>query len=300
MSKRKRASKPDPDESTDDASAKDDMVHVSSDMLAGGPDVFTSKKADGDPAEEPVTEAAGEAAPEVVPEPVAAEAEPELAPPAEPPAPSAEMAAPEPAEAPAAEAATQPSPPPAVEAVPYSPPRARPSASSTAIGIVLVVIGIFALFVVMTGIDLTQSGWPLFIIIPGLTLLVVGFVWAGSVATVPGGIVTMLGLVLAYTSASDHWPMWAYAWTLVVPFGVGIGIYLQALRDRDQSSLRSGRTLMLVGAMMFLIGFVLFESILGVSGRDAFGPVGKAALPALLIIVGIILLVRSVQRGRAT
>ena len=52
--------------------------------------------------------------------------------------------------------------------------------------------------------------------------------------------------------------------------------------------------------MIFLIGFVLFESILGISGRDYFGPVGKAALPALLIIVGVILLVRSVQRSRRT
>ena len=52
--------------------------------------------------------------------------------------------------------------------------------------------------------------------------------------------------------------------------------------------------------MIFLIGFVVFESILGISGRDYFGPAGKAALPVLLILVGIILLVRSVQRSRRT
>jgi uncharacterized membrane protein YhhN len=84
-----------------------------------------------------------------------------------------------------------------------------------------------------------------------------------------------------------------------VPFGLGLGMYLQALRDRDQHGLRSGRTLLFVGLMIFLIGFVLFESILGVSGRDTFGPFGKAALPLLLILVGAILLVRSVQRSRA-
>ena len=58
--------------------------------------------------------------------------------------------------------------------------------------------------------------------------------------------------------------------------------------------------MLFVGLMIFLIGFVLFESILGISGRDYFGPVGKAALPVLLILVGIILLVRSIQRGRQT
>src|SRR5207302_6572552 len=79
------------------------------------------------------------------------------------------------------------SPPPYVNAVPY-PAKPRRAGSSAALGIVLVVVGVFALLVVMSGVDLTQNGWPLFIIIPGLTLLVVGFVSIGAVATVPGGI----------------------------------------------------------------------------------------------------------------
>ena len=49
--------------------------------------------------------------------------------------------------------------------------------------------------------------------------------------------------------------------------------------------------------MIFMIGFVLFESILDISGID-YGVVGKAALPALLIVIGVILLVRSIQRSR--
>ncbi|TMD26538.1 MAG: hypothetical protein E6I92_09275 [Chloroflexi bacterium] len=128
--------------------------------------------------------------------------------------------------------------------------------------------------------------------------MIAGFVSLGSVATVPGGVVTMLGVVLAYANSTGDWPMWAYGWSLVIPFGLGLGVYLQALRDRDQGALRTGRTLLFVGIMIFLIGFVLFESILGISGRDAFGPLGKAALPLLLILVGVILLVRSMQRSR--
>ena len=178
------------------------------------------------------------------------------------------------------------------------PPRPHRGGSSTALGIVLVVIGLFALVVVLSGVDLTESGWPLFIIIPGITLVVVGFLRVGAVATIPGGIVTMLGVVLAYCNSTGDWPFWAYGWSLVVPFGIGLGMYLQALRDRDQHALRSGRTLLFISLIIFLIGFVLFESILGISGRDYFGPVGKAALPVLLILVGIILLVRSVQRSR--
>ncbi len=282
MSKRKRAPRPPADETTDDASVKDDMVHVTPDLLAGSPDIFaggkTEERVSPPEEEEPAveTEATGgaqatEAGPALLPEP--------------------EPVPDEPAAAPA------PPPPPYVSAPAYSTRRQR-MGSTAALGVVLVVVGLFALLIALSGVDLTENGWPLFILIPGLTLLVAGFISFGAVATVPGGIVTMLGLVLAYSNSTGDWPIWAYAWSLVVPFGVGLGIYLQALRDHDRAGLRSGRTLLFVGLMIFLIGFVLFESILGISGRDYFGPLGKAALPALLIIVGLILLVRSIQASR--
>src|SRR5690348_15085147 len=304
MSKRKRATtgktpasdtpSPAGDESTDDAAAKDDMVHVTPDLLSGGPDIWTAGKGAEDveasSGQEPA--ASAEEAPADEPEPAAPEPPVEPEPTeasATPTSDASSSLAPEPpASAP---------PPPYATAVPY-PAKPRRGGSSAALGIVLVVVGLFALVVVMSGVDLTQNGWPLFIIIPGLTLMVVGFISVGAVATIPGGIVTMLGVVLAYTNSSGDWPLWAYGWSLVIPFGIGLGMYLQALRDRDQNALRTGRTLLAIGAMIFLIGFVLFESILGISGRDYFGAVGKGALPALLIIVGVILLVRSVQRSR--
>jgi hypothetical protein len=279
MSKRKRAPKPPADESTDDASVKEDMVHVTPDLLAGSPDIFAAKKV--------------EQAPDETVEPPAETSEPAVEEPSSAlePAEATATVAPEPAP-PAA-----PPPPPYVEATPYT--ARRPGGSSTAaLGIVLVVVGLFALLVVLSGVDLTQNGWPLFIIIPGLTLLIVGFISFGAVATVPGGIVTSLGLVLAYANSTGDWPAWAYAWALVIPGGIGLGVYLQALRDRDPAGLRNGRNLLFVSLMIFLIGFVVFESILGISGRDYFGDVGKAALPALLIIVGLILLVRSIQASR--
>jgi len=284
MSKRKRTAKSSaPEESTDDAAVKDDMVHVKPDLLAGSPDIFAAKK--------PEAESSAPTEPEAEPEPPV---EPE---PTEPePAEASTTMTSEGAPAPPSEPPST-TPPPFVTATPYPAPQRR-GGSSAALGIVLVVVGIFALLVVMSGVDLTENGWPLFIIIPGLTLMVVGFVSIGAVATIPGGIVTMLGIVLAYSNSTGDWPIWAYAWSLVVPFGIGLGMYLQALRDHDQHALRTGRTLLFIGLMIFLIGFVLFESILGISGRDYFGPYGKAALPALLIIVGAILLVRSVQRSR--
>ena len=292
MSKRKRVSKSSAggdtpaDESTtsaaDDA-PKADMAHVNRDLLAGSPDVFAPKWT-----EEPTPAAASEA----VTEPPTAEAATEPIPSVEPPAETPAEAAPAPA---------PPSAPPAPHYVAATVTPVRPGSPGTslALGIVLVVVGLFALGVVVFGIDLTQYGWPLFVIIPGLTLLVVGFLGGGVGASVPGGIVTMLGLVLAYQSSTGDWASWAFAWSLVAPGGVGLGLYLQALRDRDPVTLKRGRTLIFIAAIIFMIGFVLFESILGISGQD-YGIFGKAALPGLLIVIGIILLVRSIQRSRAT
>src|SRR6266851_4024546 len=292
MSKRKRASKTTPlggDQPTggeittsaaDDA-PKEDMAHVSRDLLSGSPDIFAPKWSEESPTPAP--------APEVVTEPAAAEATAEALETVEPPA----------------DAPAEPAPVFAPPATPHyvaatvTPARQGGPGSSMALGIVLVVVGLFALGVVVFGVDLTQYGWPLFVIIPGLTLLVVGFLGGGVGASVPGGIVTMLGLVLAYQSSTGDWASWAFAWALVAPGGVGLGLYLRALRDRDPLMLKRGRTLIFIAAIIFMIGFVLFESILGISGQD-YGIFGKAALPGLLIVIGIILLVRSIQRTRQT
>jgi hypothetical protein len=297
MSKRKRVTKPStgadvPTEgsatSAADDAPKEDMAHVSRDLLSSSPDIFAPKWS-----EEPATAPAAEAVTEPAVTEAAAQPVESVATPAE--TPTETPAEPAPALAPPTGAA--PSPPPHYVAPTVRPAGARSGGSSMALGVVLVVVGIFALGVVVFGVDLTQYGWPLFVIIPGLTLLVVGFVGGGVGASVPGGIVTMLGLVLAYQSSSGDWASWAFAWALVAPGGVGLGLYLQALRDRDPVMLRRGRTLMFIAALIFMIGFVFFESILGISGTD-YGIFGKAALPGLLIVIGIILLVRSIQRTR--
>jgi hypothetical protein len=191
---------------------------------------------------------------------------------------------------------THPPPGASTAGTPGAAATARPS-SSVALGIVLVVLGLFFLVVRLADIDLSTYGWPLYVIIPGLTLLVVGFASLGTGAAIPGGIVTMTGLVLAYQNTSGDWASWSYAWALVVPGGVGIGIFTQGLRDRNPKQLRQGRSLMFWSALLFMIGFVVFESILDVSGID-YGVFGRAALPALLIVIGVTLLARSFRRGR--
>jgi len=255
------------------------------------------------PEEEPET---GAAAPADVDEPAAAadEAEPEAA--AEPeaeataetaPAPSEESSRPEMSAAPPSAWVPPPAYPPSA---PVATPAARSTgpSSSLPVGLVLVVVGVFFLIMRLFDVDLSTYGWPLYVILPGLTLLIVGFVSLGTGALVPGGIVTVTGLILAAQNATGDWASWAYAWTLVVPGGAGLGLFLQGLRVHDTRQARLGRNLMFWSALMFMIGFVIFESIFNISGQD-FGIVSRAALPVLLIIIGVTLLARSVRSGRS-
>jgi len=293
------------DPSTADESDSATKAHVSADELAGSPDIFARKSAAAHRAHTPADDTASTPStvdePASIAEPAAVTSEP-IASPIEPPAASAEPPAAS-AEPPAASAEppaerVEPSPPvpPALHA-PVTPPPARRGGSGIALGVVLVVVGAFYLVVQLAGVDLSSFGWPLFIIIPGLTLLIVGFVSLGTGAAIPGGILTMVGLVLAYQNSTGYWTSWAYAWALVAPGGVGLGLFLQGLRERNGSLLKQGRSLMFIAALIFMVGFVFFESILNISGIND-QPLVKAALPALFIVIGILLLGRSIQNSR--
>jgi hypothetical protein len=297
MSKRKRSTSKESTPATpSEGSEGAPTVHVSSDMLAGSPDIWA-------PGKEKPADSSDVASEEAAP---AAESEPATD---ESPSMSTETAAAtddEPAAAAVAETSTEtavsaPPPPPTYQPRPpayVAPgPSSRRAGSSVAFGVVLVVLGLFALLVQFTGFDAGQS-WPLFVVIPGLTLLVVGYVSLGTGALIPGAILTIIGLILAYQSSTNDWTSWAFAWPLVAPGGVGLGLFLQGVRNHDSQLLRQGRVLMFVAAIIFMIGFVIFATIFRISDTD-YGWFGKAALPALLIVVGLVLLARSIQRTRS-
>jgi hypothetical protein len=294
--KKAKGDQPPPGDDTQAAASGDEdsgetKAHVSPDVLAGSPDIFAPSAEKPAEAAESTSEestSASAAEPEPVAEPAVAEP---VTPPEAPPTSEAPAGAAAIVEAPAVSA-----PPP--QFVSAHPPHERKSNSTMALGIVLLVLGLFFLTVRVLDVDLSRYGWPLYVIIPGLTLLAVGYASLGSGALIPGGIITTAGLVLAYQSATEDWASWAYAWALVAPGGVGIGLFLQGLRNRDSALIRQGRNLMFVAALIFIIGFVVFETIFNISNFD-YGLFGKAALPGLLIVIGVILLARSMQRRRA-
>ncbi|MER3555314.1 MAG: hypothetical protein C4331_13480 [Meiothermus sp.] len=83
------------------------------------------------------------------------------------------------------------------------------------IGIILVVLG--GLFLLGQVVDLGESighwGWPFFVMLPGILLLVLAFVGGKTSAglAVPGSIVTTVGLILFVQNVTDHFESWAYA-----------------------------------------------------------------------------------------
>jgi hypothetical protein len=168
-----------------------------------------------------------------------------------------------------------------------------------ALGAVLVVLGVVALAGRSLGIDFLGLGWPLFVIVPGVLLMVVAVSTGGAAGTavaVPGGIVLMTGLVLAVQNATDLWATWAYAWALVAPGGVGLGLLVYGLATGQRDIVRAGLPVLGTGLALFLVFGLLFEGVFGLSGTAFVG--AETLLAGGLVVLGLVILVGSL-RGRA-
>lgn len=131
--------------------------------------------------------------------------------------------------------------------------------------------------------------WPLIVISTGIGLLIFGAVVGSPGLAVPACIVAGIGGLLAWQNATGNWESWAYVWTLIPGF-VGVGILLTGLLEGDlRSKVGSGGWLLLISAVMFGI----FEAFLGA------GTFLQPYWPALLILVGVILLIQSLVGRRA-
>ena len=142
--------------------------------------------------------------------------------------------------------------------------------------------------------------WPFFIIVPGLFFFVGMFVVGknGAPLAVPGSIVTMIGLILLYQSVTGHWASWAYAWALIFPTAVGLGIAIAGLWSDEPRTVRSGALMAGVGLVVFIFFGVFFELLLNISGFRS-GLFGRVLFPLMVIGAGLIVLAWALlQRGR--
>lgn len=168
------------------------------------------------------------------------------------------------------------------------------------LGLILIALGGLFLLDRVTGIDLADAGWPLFVIVPGVLVFAWGLSTSGREGVglaVGGGITTVVGLILAVQNLTGLWATWAYAWALVGPGGTGIGLLGYGLTHRDQGLITNGLRSIGSGLALFVAFGLFFEGVIGLSGQPFLSTeIG----PIVLIAVGVVVLVMGlVRRGRA-
>jgi hypothetical protein len=168
------------------------------------------------------------------------------------------------------------------------------------LGGLLLLLGVLVLAGQAVELEVGEVGWPFYVIVPGLGLLGLGLAGAGrpgEVLAAVGGVVTMAGLVLLVQNATDRFETWAYAWTLVVLVGPGIGRWLVGVVRGRRDLAAGGGWLIAAGLAAFCGLAVFFEVIVGIGGQLS-GAASRYTLAALLILAGLVLLGRRLLLAR--
>lgn len=164
------------------------------------------------------------------------------------------------------------------------------------LGLALVLLGGLALAGRFMNVDLLSLGWPIFVLAPGIVLFAAGVAVGGKAGlglAIPGGIVSMVGVVLTFQSATGLWGTWAYAWALVAPGGIGLAFVLYGLLTGQGDIARGGVPILLTGIGLF-IGFGLFfEGVLDLTGEDG---VPELLLAGALVALGVVVVLYGLLR----
>jgi hypothetical protein len=186
-----------------------------------------------------------------------------------------------------------PTPLPAMDQPPVTPPASevgtRDNRGSIVVGGILIVIGAIFLFVNVFRIDFGDI-WPIIFFIIGAGLYLPVLLMARDRQNlagllIPGTILFGLGTIFFYNILSDNWGSWAYIWTLI-PASVGLGLLLAARVGNW------GGDTMKVGFWMFVISTGVCLVLAAFFGGGNVGLIGAA----LLIVLGLYLLIRSIRR----
>jgi hypothetical protein len=176
-------------------------------------------------------------------------------------------------------------------------PASGPHRGSLVGGVILVVLGLAFLIARVFRIELGLDSWPIWIVGPGLALLIAGLVVGGPGGlgmVIPGAIIATVGSILWVQDITGLWATWAYAWALVAPGSVGLGMLLYGITRGDRQLTDNGLRTLLTGLGLFF-GFALFfEGAIGLSGGRI--PAVDILLPVVAVGIGLALLVLSVIR----
>ncbi|MBK8905282.1 MAG: hypothetical protein IPM53_29135 [Anaerolineaceae bacterium] len=163
-------------------------------------------------------------------------------------------------------------------------------------GTLLIVLGIAFLVGQIFDFHLGHYLWPFMVIVPGVFLFFGALALdeeAGKALAIFSGIVTMVGIILFVMTFTDLWASWSYAWALVAPTGPGLGLWLLGTLKKRDELVKTGKDLLRVGLIIFVVAAVFFELVIGVSGLGF----GRYGLPLLLIALGLFLLIRNLGHG---
>jgi hypothetical protein len=159
-------------------------------------------------------------------------------------------------------------------------------------GILLIIVGLAVLALKIfpgwfTALHLEIS-WPVSIMVVGLGLFLMGLVLNAPGMSIPACIVAGIGGILYYQNMSGDWESWSYAWALIPGF-VGVGVILAGIIGGGF------RKALIDGGWSILVSLVLFCIFAAI-----FGKLGILGMywPALLILMGILVLVRAVVERR--
>jgi hypothetical protein len=175
------------------------------------------------------------------------------------------------------------------------------SVAALGVGVGLIILGVLFLLGAVFQIDIWGALWPFFIIVPGLLFFVamVSLGKTGAPLAVPGSIITMVGLLLFFQNLTGLWSTWAYAWALLFPTAVGIGVAIAGLWSDDTKAVRVGTAMAGVGLAILVFFAFFFEVILNLNGLRS-GPIGRVAVPLFVIGAGVALLALALRSKNRT
>ncbi len=139
-------------------------------------------------------------------------------------------------------------------------------------------------------LTLPPFAWPMWVVLAGAILLVIGLLSGAPAMAIPACIVAGIGGILYYQNATGNWDSWAYMWTLIPGF-VGLGSILAGvLGENFKSSLRNGLNSLVVSALLFAVFGTFFHA------WNIFGVYSTYIPIALLFLGGIWFIARGVLR----
>lgn len=174
--------------------------------------------------------------------------------------------------------------------------RQRPS---TFVGGLLILLGAILLLGQFAHVDLGRYGWPFWIIVPGVLLMVLAATsrgFFGEGLAIAGSITTMTGVVLFVQNLTDHFQSWSYAWALIFPASIGIGMIVYGVTAGRAGNVRAGLRLLAIGVVLFVLGAAFFEGVIW--GGIEFGTSSGVVLGVLIIVIGLVLVLLNVTSRR--